>query len=246
MKSKQELREQIWDELQRAGVDRFPGAQGRIPNFKGSEAAANRLAREEIWQRAGTLKSNPDSPQRPVRERALREGKRVYMAVPRLRERKCFLELDPNRLAGDQVRRASTIRGSSELGRPVGLKEMPALDLIVAGSVAVDRQGRRIGKGGGYSDLEYALAWEAGLIGADTPVGTTVHAIQVRARPLPQATHDLRLSWIVTPEEVIHCGATSQGSVGIHWDLLDEERIEAIPVLRERQRRLGQEGADDG
>ncbi|UCH21360.1 MAG: hypothetical protein JSU83_23150 [Deltaproteobacteria bacterium] len=36
-----------------------------------------------------------------------------------------------------------------------------------------------MGKGGGYSDLEYALVKEAGLIKNDTPIVTTVHALQV-------------------------------------------------------------------
>jgi 5-formyltetrahydrofolate cyclo-ligase len=31
-----------------------------------------------------TVKANPDSPQLPVRQRALEDGKTVYMAVPRL------------------------------------------------------------------------------------------------------------------------------------------------------------------
>ena len=34
---------------------------------------------------------------------------------------------------------------------------MPCLDAIVCGSVAVTRDGRRCGKGEGYSDLEFAI-----------------------------------------------------------------------------------------
>jgi 5-formyltetrahydrofolate cyclo-ligase len=36
------------------------------------------------WQAAETLRANPDSAQLPVRQRALEDGKTVYMAVPRL------------------------------------------------------------------------------------------------------------------------------------------------------------------
>src|SRR5690348_6585883 len=35
--AKQEVRERVWDLLQREGVARFPGARGRIPNFRGAE-----------------------------------------------------------------------------------------------------------------------------------------------------------------------------------------------------------------
>ena len=63
---------------------RFPGAEGRIPNFTGAEAAAERLRALPAWETAATLKANPDSAQLPVRQRALEDGKTVYMAVPRL------------------------------------------------------------------------------------------------------------------------------------------------------------------
>ena len=70
------------------------------------------------------------------------------------RRRKPFIKLEPHRL--DDPRRASTIRGAFALGRPIGLDEMSHVDLIMAGSVAVNRAGARIGRGEGYSDLEYA------------------------------------------------------------------------------------------
>ena len=50
------------------------------------------------------------------------------------------------------------------------------------GSVAVGEDGARLGKGGGFADLEFALASAAGLIGPDTLCVTTVHEIQL-ARP---------------------------------------------------------------
>jgi 5-formyltetrahydrofolate cyclo-ligase len=49
-----------------------------------------------VWSSALGIKRNPDAPQRPVRYAALKGGKVVYMAVPRLRERKPFIELNPS------------------------------------------------------------------------------------------------------------------------------------------------------
>jgi len=143
-------------------VRRFPGARGRIPNFVGAERAADRLRELDVWKRAAVLKCNPDSPQRPVRLRALKEGKIVYMAVPRLRQSECFIELDPSRL-GRQIGQASSIEGAFRFGRSVRPERMKEIDLIVCGTVAVNREGARIGKGGGYSDIEYGLAREAKL-----------------------------------------------------------------------------------
>jgi 5-formyltetrahydrofolate cyclo-ligase family len=128
------------------------------------------------------LKCNPDAPQRAARLRALREGKHVYVAVPRLTEPRCFLHLDPRRL-GDRLAAAATIKGAAKLGAPVAPRQLPHIDLIVAGSVAVSRRGARVGKGGGYSDLESALGREAGGRHRDA-----------RARPplLPTATTSAR------------------------------------------------------
>src|SRR5436309_733165 len=68
---KQAVRERVWRELRRCGAARFPGAEGRIPNFTGAEAAARLLATRPEWQRARVLKSNPDLPQLSVRAAAL-------------------------------------------------------------------------------------------------------------------------------------------------------------------------------
>src|SRR6201997_3500629 len=72
--AKAALREEVWAAMTAAHVARFPGAAGRIPNFTGAEAAAQRLRDLPEWQEARTLKANPDSAQLPVRQRALQDG----------------------------------------------------------------------------------------------------------------------------------------------------------------------------
>jgi 5-formyltetrahydrofolate cyclo-ligase len=54
VEDKQDVRERIWRVLQEEGAARFPGARGRIPNFRGAEAAAQRLAELPEWQAAGS------------------------------------------------------------------------------------------------------------------------------------------------------------------------------------------------
>ena len=93
--AKAALRQEVWSAMRAAKVARFPGAAGRIPNFTGAEAAAERLSALPAWRAAGTLKANPDSAQWPVRQRALEDGKTVYMAVPRLAGPEPFFALDP-------------------------------------------------------------------------------------------------------------------------------------------------------
>ncbi len=167
---KDQIREAVWDRMEREGIESFPGARGRIPNFGGAAAAADRLAGTEAWRLARVLKCNPDAPQRPVRFRALEAGKTVFMAVPRLRELRCFVKLDPARIPRAQWRDAASIAGSLRYGVPVHPSDVPGIDLVIAGSVAVNARGERIGKGGGYSDLEWALGREFGFLKAATPV----------------------------------------------------------------------------
>ncbi len=233
LEAKARLRDEVWEAMQREGVSRFPGAEGRIPNFTGAEAAADRLRSIEAWRRAGTVKANPDSPQWPVRQRALQDGKTVYMAVPRLADEQPFFLLDPDELT-ESPRKASSIKGASRNGRTIDVDDLEPVDLVVAGCVAVAPDGSRLGKGGGFSDLEFAVAWEAGLIGRETRVVTTVHEAQVREpEEIPVADHDVRLDLIVTPDRVIECDRSSEAPTpGIRWDELTDEKIDSIPLLR--------------
>jgi 5-formyltetrahydrofolate cyclo-ligase len=231
--AKAALREEVWTALTEARVARFPGARHRISNFVGAEAAAERLRATPEWARAATLKSNPDSAQLPVRQRALEDGRTVYMAVPRLAEPEPFFLLDPAHLA-DPPRKAASIAGASRSARRVAVAELEPVDLVVTGCVAVGEDGARLGKGGGFADLEFALATAAGLIGPATLVVTTVHELQVRpAGLIPTAAHDAPVDLVVTPEQVIDCrphrGPRPTG--GIRWAELTDEKIAAIPLL---------------
>ena len=200
------IREDTWARMGIEGVARFPRPDGRIPNFVGAEAAAERLRSTEAWKAARTVKANPDSPQWPIRQRALEDGKTVYMAVPRLAEPDPFFLLDPGHLA-DPPRKAELDQGRvAQSARTVTVDELEPVDLVVTGCVAVDESGARLGKGGGFSDLEYAIAPAAGLIGSDTVVVTTVHELQLRpVGEIPMAGHDFPLDLVVTPDRVIDC-----------------------------------------
>jgi 5-formyltetrahydrofolate cyclo-ligase len=231
MIDKQPLREKIWQLLESEHISRFPGAKGRIPNFKGAEKCADKVAELDVWKRARVIKANPDSPQRAIRHLALKQGKTIYMAVPRLREEKCFIELDPKRLEKN-LYAASSIKGAFESGRQISVKQMKPVDLILCGTVAVRRDGARIGKGGGYSDLEYAIALELGIINSRTPIITTVHRLQIVDQKFALKPHDIPVNFIITPEEVIECKTKLARPKGIYWEYLDDEKINSIPLLK--------------
>lgn len=227
--NKDETRQVVWDHLQAERVARFPfPPHGRIPNFAGAEQAATRLFELSPWKNAKRLKINPDAPQRPIREEALRRGIKVYVPTPRLRGG--FMLFDPASIPPDKIRKAAGLTTGKPWAKAVPLKKFPRMDAIVCGSVAVTRRGCRCGKGEGYSDLEYAILRELGH--PPVPVATTVHRVQILDE-FPRVPTDLPLTMIVTPEKFFRVRPSSKSPGGIDWDRLSEEDFDAMPVLRD-------------
>ncbi|MGX9873326.1 5-formyltetrahydrofolate cyclo-ligase [Streptomyces cellulosae] len=232
-RAKQAVRTQAWDALTTANAVHDASVHGRIPHFKGSDEAAARLAAHPVWQRASIVKAVPDKAQSPVRARALEEGKTVCMAVPKLASEKPFYLLDPAALTVPPAEAAAS-RTAAAIAPTVEVDALRPLDLTILGSVAVNRDGARIGKGAGYSDIEFALLTEAGLVTSETVVVTTVHSLQVTEIPIPTTRHDVGVDLIVTPEETIACANPHRPS-GVDWSALTAEKIAAIPALMARQ-----------
>lgn len=203
LREKEQLRNRIWSQMEHQGIATFPlPCKGRIPNFVGAGLAAEKLRQLEEWKRARVIFAGPDSPQKKVRENTLIDGKILLMASPRLK--RGVIILNPTRTKGME-RFASTIKGAFQLGSEVNFEQIPKPDLIVEGSVAVDLQGRRLGKGGGYGDLEIVLLKR--MFG-DIPVATTVHDVQIVEKVPFDERRDEKVSIIVTPKKVIR--VTSQ------------------------------------
>lgn len=194
---KKTIRERIWAMLEMKGIARFPlPCYGRIPNFAGSDKAADKVRLLKQWKEARTVFANPDYAQQKIREYALLDGKILVMASPKLKHG--YVLVDPKDVKGVEGF-ASTIRGVFKYGKMVHVHEIPKPDLIVEGSVAVDVQGHRLGKGHGYGDVEIrTLKRIFGLI----PIVTTVHEAQI-VDAIPFEEKDEKVSLIVTPTRVI-------------------------------------------
>jgi 5-formyltetrahydrofolate cyclo-ligase len=226
--AKQKIRQRVWALLEAHRVVP-PGVYGHIPDFEGSADAADSLATLAAWQSARVIKAVPDKAQLPVRARALSEGKIVYMAVPNLADQRPFYLLDPRTLTMPFAEAASS-RRAAEVAPKVSIDEVQPIDLVVCGSVAVNPNGERIGKGAGYSDLEVALLHDAGLLGPDTVIVTTVHPLQLLDEELPTTDHDFAVDLIVTPDQVITCNS-SRHRTGIIWNQIPPDYHKSIPVL---------------
>jgi 5-formyltetrahydrofolate cyclo-ligase len=227
--TKDEARTAIWNVLEDREAARFPfPPHGRIPNFDGAERAADRLFQTDLLREAERIKVNPDAPQRYVRIAALHRGHTVFVPTPRLRGG--FKRLDPQSIPAEERTSAASLSNMDEWAEPVALDDLPPLDAIVTGSVAVTRDGRRCGKGEGYSDLEYALLRELGH--DPVPVATTIHPLQL-VDHVPTDAHDLPLSLITTPDETIWVDDPPPPPKGIDWSALSAEALDEMPVLRD-------------
>ncbi|MGB7710744.1 MAG: 5-formyltetrahydrofolate cyclo-ligase [Microcoleus sp.] len=231
---KDKLRTEIWSLLKQQAAS-IGDPFGHIPNFVGADLAAERLATLPIWEQAKTIKCNPDAAQIPVRMRALQDGKRLYMAVPRLTDDRCFVELTAGDLQRQNVSIAESAiaRKALTCGKLVSFAEMEPIDLVIVGCVAVTPNGGRTGKGAGFADLELAMLQEFGLVEIETPIVTTVHSLQVVADSrLPMQAHDWALNWIVTAEGVIETNTSYPRPSGLNWDSIRPEQLAQIPILR--------------
>jgi len=198
--TKEDIRMKVWRLMEEKGVASFPKPIfPRIPNFIGAKKAAQKMKQLPEYKAAKIVFCNPDSPQRPVREIILMDGKVLVMATPKLR--KGFLLLDPSKIPQNRIFEASTIRGAFKHGRLVKPSEVK-VDLFVAGSVAVSLDGGRLGKGTGYSDQEYAILKESGSLAPGIIVVTTVHDVQI-VEKIAGEEWDIPVNVIVTPTRVI-------------------------------------------
>jgi 5-formyltetrahydrofolate cyclo-ligase len=125
----------------------------------------------------------------PVVERLVDAG--VSVALPRIAAR----ELEPRRYRpGDPV--TETPFGAMEPSDG-DLVVPDAIDVVIVPAVAYDREGRRIGYGGGYYDrfLARTPAFRVGF-GFDE---------QLVDEPLPAGAFDLGVDAIVTASQVVRC-----------------------------------------
>lgn len=198
VEDKQKLRTIIWGTLENNDLLRTSkSCFGRIPDFKGAFKAAGLLRKTREWQDSEIIFSSPDSALKDVRENVLMDGKVLVMATPKLKNG--YLRLDPEKASGDE-KIASTMEGAFRLGKRI--TKFPQIDLVVEGSLGVDLEGNRLGKGRGFADQEISSLSRAGVIDGETPICSPVHPLQI-VDHVPTEEHDKGINIVVTPEMVL-------------------------------------------
>lgn len=226
---------QTWNKLESNDHVLFPRpCTYRIPRFRGEVEAVENLAALEIFKKAKVVKVNLDKAHERLRLEVIQEGKELIAGTPGLREA-VFLHMrppvEPNKTAN---RMAASRLGIHHLGSALDFSSSTKADLIVLGSVAVDRFGRRIGKGEGFSDLEFALLSKLGAINPGAPIVTLVHDSQVYDM-FPEElfkSYDVFVDVIVTPTQVIEV-ETPRQRPALLWNLLSNRRVNDIPIIQQ-------------
>ena len=132
---------------------------------------------------------------------ALFHGKRLFL--PRFDARSGVYEM----VAIEDIKR-DLLPG--KYGIPEPLPSLPAADtgllasqmLFLVPAVACDRNGCRLGRGGGYYDRLLAKV--------QLPPVAVIYSCQVSETPLPGTEHDTPVRWIVTEREVIDTAGTNE------------------------------------
>jgi len=190
MRSKDEVRAEVWKAMEDQGVSRFPGAEGRIPNFAG------RSWRRRSWPPTGSgngrwwSRPTPIQPQTHARRLALEEGKTVIMAVPRLRDPHPFRVLDPKKLRRKRSRTRRRSRGPSSTAacRPRRLTGDRLRPLRLGRRQPQRRPGRQRRR---LPRPRVRDPRRRGKIDTHITVATTVHPIQILRQHLLVTDHDL-------------------------------------------------------
>ena len=229
-KVKSELRKQAWARLESYEVVVGPRpCYCKVPGFLGGISAAGKIAKTSFFKQARAVYFTSDGASRPLREEALRRGKTIVLSQPLL---KGYVVVHGSEVSAREARMLSTLRGALQMGEKLTLLEGIKVDMVVIGSVAVDKSGGRLGRGDGLYDLEYALLREMRAAEEKTPVVTLVHDVQVLDAEIPMLPHDVPVDIIATPSSLLMITARKYPKPsGVIWDLLPIQKIKSSRVL---------------
>ncbi|CAH1156066.1 unnamed protein product [Phaedon cochleariae] len=244
VESKYSIRKNVWGQLWKEKLVKFPTPFGRIPNFIGVEEASAKLLQLDVFKSAKSVEVSPDKPLESARALVLENQKDLYVPCPGLgRGLIKKLELDSKHDTKLIVSRW----GIEHTGKEVdNVKDEIKIDLLVLGSVAVSKDGYRIGKGAGYADMEFALFKEMKAINDQVVIVTIVHDSQVFDE-LPKdifKEYDVPIDFIITPTQIIEVKHDLSKPEGIFWNHLTLRQVETKTVLSELKKKHESEGKD--
>lgn len=245
--TKSTWRYEVWNFMEKNNIASSPRpVTRRIPNFKEADSSCESLAELPQFKNAKTVVIGPDRPQQRIRYLALKEKKTLLVPTSRLASGLFNKIVPPENATDDQLALCATSEGVRTFSTPVGLDEEVSVDLVIMGCSVVTRTGRRLGKGEGFADLEWAMMMQTGAATADTTVITNVHDCQIKEEISDDLfqEYDLTVDVIVTPTQTLIIEKPLPKPKGIIWKKLWEQKLEKVPVLKELRTKEEAKGND--
>ena len=237
------VRQRIWEklaEVARPDTRFHMNFAEVIPDFEGSEAAAERIVALPAYRQTQLAFVTPDNSLVGLRRRMLEAQKPFVVSTYNIL--RGFLFMEPSSVPKGHERYAAWLEGLEHFGKPISLEDitrMGRFDFMATGASAVSTDGIRFGKGHGYFDLEWGMFTDLGLASDTTPVVVAVHDVQVVEDKLPASETDIVVDLIATPSRIIEIERHGRRPRGIKWHLLPPELIATTPPLRELARMRG-------
>jgi 5-formyltetrahydrofolate cyclo-ligase len=202
---------------------RIVAVQGRL---------AENLRRSQDYRQCKQIFLDPSLLLRQARVNALLDGKELIMPAAGLKDG--FYLLKPFRIPFKKLLAAVTYIGLPRYGEKLAPGDISslAISLFVAESLAVDRQGGRLGDGQGFFDLAVALLGEKGGAASNFQAFGAIDDSARIIEDIPVDRWDVRCAKLLTPEGIIELGEFTP-ELEIYWDELPIERIKRISPLRQ-------------
>ncbi|XP_023244890.1 methenyltetrahydrofolate synthase domain-containing protein [Copidosoma floridanum] len=237
VKTKQSFREKMWVHMAKEKLTRsFRSLCSRIPFFNGYDEATKRLTELNEYKEAKLLMISPDKPQESVIIASLQQKKEVLIPRPRLLSGLFYRVKSAADLPEEEAKDVVVRYDIKQVQTPINFHSKDLkVDMLVLGSVCVNKAGYRIGEGEGFVDLEYAILSKMKAVDENTIIVTTVHDCQI-LDDLPNELfepHDVAVDVIITPTQTIVVNPKLKRPNDIIWSNISEKRLERIPILKE-------------
>jgi 5-formyltetrahydrofolate cyclo-ligase len=209
----------IWRNL--AAEDTFTPQWGK---------AAERLRSLKIYQEADTVFATPDRSLHQARINCLVDGKNLAMPGPSIREG--FYLLPARSVPFKDLAAAVTYKGLPKNGQLLKITDIGNLsvNLLLTGSLTIDREGGRIADGNGFFDLCCALLQEFGGLQRNWAAMTFISEDHISLKLLPQDAWDIKIAGAIS-QVGIHTFDLLQQEPRIFWEMLTMDRMRRIDPL---------------
>ena len=191
---------------------------------------AQKLRGLPLYREAATVFATPGKSLHQARINCLVDGKNLVMPGSSIRTG--FFLLPARSISFKDIPAAVTYKGLAEKGQLLKGSAIAKLSvgLLLTDSMAVDRNGGRIGDGNGFFDLCCALLQEFRGLREEWEALTIIDENHISQELLPQDAWDIKLAGAVTQSD-IHTFAKPEQKPRIYWDALSRDRIKRIDPL---------------